>query len=143
MALSKDTPRKYDPAVPPLFIDVPGKVSTTFYEGGAVTDDGGNGEADVLTASEGFIGFVEKYALSNATTADVKVRVRTQGILKNVAVTGLTGYTGHGVAVYMSDNGTFTLTSTTTNVQIGKVLQYSGTSGYGDVFFQGACVRSV
>jgi hypothetical protein len=43
-----------------MFIDIPGKVSTTFYEGGAVTDDGGNGEADMLAASEGFIGFVER-----------------------------------------------------------------------------------
>src|SRR4051812_563434 len=121
MALTKDTPRQYDPAVPPLFIDIAGKVSTTFYEGGAVTDDGGNGEADVLTATVSFIGFVEKGVISNSTTSDINVRVRTQGVLKNVAVTGLTGDTGFGVAVYMSDNATFTLTSTTTNVQIGKV----------------------
>ena len=143
MALSADTPRNYDPAVPPMFIDIPGKVSVIFYEGGAVTDDGGNGEADVLTASESFIGFVEKGVTTNATTSDINVRVRTQGVLKGVAVTGLTGDTGFGVAVYMSDNATFTLTSTTTNVQIGKVQAYSGTSGYGDVFFQGAVTRSV
>ncbi len=143
MALSKDTPRNYDPAIPPYFLDIPGKVSTTFYEGGAVTDDGGNGEADVLTASEGFIGFVERYALTNATTSDINVKIRTQGILKDVAVTGLTGDTGYGVAVYMSDNATFTLTSTTTNVQVGKVVAYKGVSGFGDVFFQGAAVRSI
>jgi hypothetical protein len=143
MALSADTPRQYDPAVPPMFVDLPGKVSTTFYEGGAVTDEGGTGEVDVLTASEGFVGFVEKYALTTATTAAVRVKVRTQGIMKNVACTGLDAHTDYGVAVYMSDNGTFTLTSTTTNVQIGKVLQWTGTSGYGDIFFQGAAVRSV
>lgn len=143
MALSKDTPRQYDPAIPPMFADIPGKVSTTFYEGGAVTDDGGNGEADVLTASEGFMGFVERGVTTTATTGAVKVKIRQQGILKNLAVTGLTGNTGYGVAVYASDNGTFTLTSTTANVQIGKVQAYSGTSGYGDVFFQAAIVRSV
>jgi hypothetical protein len=106
-----------------MFIDIPGKVSTTFYEGGAVTDDGGNGEADVLTASEGFIGFVERSVITNATTSDINVKIRTQGILKDVPVTGLTADTNYGVAVYMSDNGTFTLTSTTTFVQIGKVVR--------------------
>jgi hypothetical protein len=126
-----------------MFVDLPGKVSTTFYEGGAVTDEGGTGEVDVLTASEGFVGFVEKYALTTATTAAVRVKVRTQGIMKNVPVTGLDAHTDYGVAVYMSDNGTFTLTSTTTNVQVGKVLQWTGTSGYGDIFFQGAGVRSI
>jgi hypothetical protein len=143
MALSKDTPRNYDPAVAPLFTDLPGKVSTTFYQGGAVTDEGGTGEVDVLTASEGFVGFVEKYALTTATTAEVKVKVRQQGMIKNVACTGFDAHTDFGVAVYMSDNGTFTLTSTTTNVQIGKAGLWSGTSGYGDVYFQGAAVRSV
>lgn len=144
MALSKDTPRNYDPAVPPMFVDIPGKVSTTIYEGAAVTDDGGGGEVDgLLAASEGFIGFVEEGVVTNSTTSDVNVRIRTQGIIKDLAVTGLDADTDYGVAVYASDNGTFTLTSTTTNVQIGKVLQYKGVSGYGDVFFQGAGVRSV
>lgn len=143
MALSADTPRQYDPAVPPMFVDLPGKVSTTFYEGGAVTDEGGAGEVDVLTASEGFCGFVERYALTTATTAAVRVKVRQQGVIKNVACTGLDAHTDYGVAVYMSDNGTFTLTSTTTNVQIGKVQAWGGVSGYGDIFFQAAAVRSV
>ena len=142
MALSKDTPRKYDPAVNPIFMDIPGKVSTTFYEGAAVTDDGGNGEADNLAASEGFLGFVEKGVITNATTSDINVKIRTKGIIKNVPVTGLDADTDFGVAVYMSDNGTFTLTSSTTFVQIGKAVAYSGTN-YGDVFFQGAVVRSI
>lgn len=142
MALSKDTPREYDPAVPPMFLDIPGKISTTFYEGGAVTDEGGNGEADVLNTSEGFLGFVEKYVLTNATTSDINVRVRAQGIIRNLAVTGATGDTAYGVAVYATDNGTFTLTASGA-LQIGKVVAYSGTSGYADVFFQGAAVRSI
>lgn len=143
MALSADTPRQYDPAVDPIFIEIPGKVSTTFYEGGAVTDEGGTGEADVLTASEGFIGFVERGVTTTATTAAVRVKIRTQGIMKNAPVTGLDAHTDYGVAVYMSDNGTFTLTSTTTNVQVGKVLQWTGTANFGDFFFQGAGVRSI
>lgn len=144
MALSKDTPRNYDPAIPPYFIDVPAKVSTTVYEGAAVTDDGSGGECDgLLAASEGFLGFVEKGVTSNATTSDVNVRIRSQGTIMNLAVTGLDADTDLGVAVYATDNGTFTLTSSTTFVQIGKVFAYKGVSGYGDVFFQGAHVRSV
>ncbi len=142
MALSKDTPRQYDPSVPPIFLDLPAKVSTTFYEGAAVTDDGGAGEVDNLAASEGFLGFVEKGVISTATTSDVNVKIRAQGLIKNLPVTGLDADTDYGVAVYASDNGTFTLTSSTTFVQIGKVVAYSA-SGYGDVFFQGAVVRSI
>lgn len=141
MALSTDKVRQYDPDVPPIFIDIPGKASTTFYEGGAVTEESNGGTVDVLTASENFVGFVEKKIVT--TSATERVKVRSQGILRNVAVTGLDNNTDFGVAVYMSDNDTFTLTSTTTNVQIGKVVAYNGTSGYGDVFFQGAHVRSV
>lgn len=143
MALSKDTPRNYDPAVPPMFLDIPGKVSTTFYEGAAVTDDGGNGEADNLAASENFLGFVERGVTTNATTSDINVKVRQQGIIKDVACTGLDADTDFGVDVYMSDNGTFTLTSSTAFVKIGKVHAYKGVSGYGDVYFQGVAVRSI
>lgn len=143
MAITKDTPRNYDPAVAPLFLDMPGKVSTTFYEGMFLSDDGGNGEADSLTASEGFVGVCERGVITNATTSDINVKVRQQGILKDIAVTGLTGDTNYGVAVYASDNGTLTLTSSTTFVQIGKVQGYHGVSGYGDVFFQAAAVRSI
>jgi hypothetical protein len=142
-ALSKDTPRNYDPAVPPMFVDIPGKVSTTFYEGGVITDDGGGGEADMMALSEGFIGFCEKGVVTNATTSDINVKVRTQGIIKDLAVTGLDADTDYGVAVYCTTSGDFTLTSSSTHVQIGKVVQYKGVSGYGDVFFQGAAVRSV
>lgn len=142
MALTKDTPRKYDPSVPPIFLNIPGKVSTTFYEGAAVTDDGGNGEADNLAASEGFIGFVERGVITNSTTSDINVQIRTQGIIKDLPVTGLDADTDYGVAVYASDNGTFTLTSSTTFVQIGKVVSYSA-ANYGDVYFQGAAVRSI
>ncbi len=142
MAISKDTPRQYDPSVTPIFIDIPGKVSTVFYEGAALSDDGGNGEADNLAASEGFLGFCERGVTSNATTSDINVKIRTQGIIKNLPVAGLDADTDYGVAVYASDNGTFTLTSSTTFVQIGKVVAYSGTN-YGDVYFQGAVVRSI
>ncbi len=143
MAITKDTPRTYDPAIPPMFLDMPGKVSTTFYEGWYLTDAAGAGEAGPLTASENFVGVCERGVITNATTSDINVKVRQQGILKDVAITGVTGDTNYGVAVYASDNGTLTLTSSTTFVQIGKFLSYKGVSGYGDVFFQAATVRSI
>ncbi len=143
MAISKDTPRQYDPAVNPIFLDIAGKVSTTFYEGAALTDDGGNGEADNLASSENFLGFCEKGVITNATTSDINVRIRQQGIIKNLNVTGLDADTDFGVDVYATDNGTFNLTSTTTSVKIGKVMGWNGVANYGDVYFQALAVRSI
>lgn len=142
--LTVDTPRSYDPAFPPMFMHIAGKVSTTIYEGAAVTDDGSGGECDgLLAGSEAFLGFVERGVITNATTSDVNVLIRQQGVIKNLAVTGLDADTDYGAAVYASDNNTFTLTSSSTFVQIGKVQGYKGVSGYGDVFFQSAAVRSI
>jgi hypothetical protein len=144
MAISADTVRQYDPAVPPLFADLPMEASDTAYEGAAVTDSGGNGLVDgALVSGETFLGFVEKQAVeTTAANGGRNVKVRQQGIIKNLAVTGVTGATDLGAAVYAADNGTFTLTSTSTYVQIGKVQAYV-TTGYADVFFQAATVRSI
>lgn len=145
MALSKDTPRQYDPAIPPMFADLPVEANDECFEGAAVTDSGGNGVIDgALVASEAFAGFVERYAKdTSGSDGTIRVKIRQQGILKNVAVTGLDANTDYGTAVYASDNGTFTLTSTTTNVQIGKVQSWNGVANFGDVFFQAAAVRSI
>lgn len=141
MALSKDTVREYDPAIEPSFADIPGKISVVFYEGAAVTDDGGSGEADNLALSENFLGFVECGVTTNATTSDINVHIRQKGIIKNLPVTGLDADTDYGVLVYATDNGTFTLTSSTTFVVIGKVQSYKGNSGYGDVYFIANALR--
>lgn len=145
MALSADTPRNYDPAIEPAFIDVPVEANDTCYVGAAVTDSGGGGLCDgALVASESFLGFVERYAAdTSGSNGTIRVKIRQKGVIKDLAVTGLDNITDLGVAVYASDNGTFTLTSTTTNVQIGKVYSYNGTSGYGDVYFESAAIRSV
>lgn len=142
MALSTDTPRQYDPSVPPTFLDIPMTSDKTAYEGAAVTDDGGNGLCDgAFVTSEAFLGFVEK-GLVNPSGSAYRVRIRTKGIIKNLPVTGVTGNTALGVAVYATDNDAFTTTASGA-LQIGKVVAYSGTSGYGDVYFEGAAVRSV
>lgn len=142
MALSADTPRSYDPSVPPVFIDVVMTSDKTAYEGAAVTDDGGNGLVDgAFVTSETFLGFLEQGQV-NPSGGTYRAKVRSQGIIKNLAVTGLDANTDLGVAVYATDNGTFTLVSSG-GLQIGKVVGYSGTANYGDVFFQGAQVRSI
>jgi hypothetical protein len=145
MALSKNTARSYDPAVEPMFADIPVEASDECFQGAAVTDSGGTGLCDgALVASEAFLGFVERYAKDlSAVDGTIRVKIRQQGIIKDLAVTGLDANTDFGVAVYASDNGTFTLTSSATFVQIGKVQHYKGVSGFGDVFFQGAAVRSI
>ena len=142
MALSKDTPRKYDPAYEPGFIDIEIASATTIYEGGALSDASGNGVANPLAASEAFLGFAER-GVVNPASGTYKVRVRTKGVIKSLAVTGLDANTDFGVAVYAVDDGTFTLTSSTAHVQIGKVDSFNGNSGYGDVYFEGKHRRSI
>jgi hypothetical protein len=141
-ALSADKPRQYDPAVEPMFTDVEIKSATTIYEGAFCSDDGGNGVVDALAASEAFLGIAEKQVV-NATSGTSRARLRQKGILKNVAVTGLDNDTDMGVAVYAITSGDLTLTSSTTHVQIGKVVGYNDASGYGDVYFEAAAVRSI
>lgn len=142
MALSANKPRQYDPAVDPCFIDLPAKTSATLYEGAAVTDESGGGTVDTLAVAEGFIGFLEAGLVATSTAGEVKARVRTKGIIKNLAVTGVTGVTDYGVAVYATDDDTFTLTASGA-LQIGKVVRYTGTTGYADVYFEGAAIRSI
>ncbi len=71
-----------------------------------------------------------------------------KGIIR-LPVTGSTAVTDNGVAVYASADDTFTLTSSTTFVQIGKVFQYvgatdsSGDSTTCDVYFEATALRSI
>ena len=143
MALSADTPRAYDPAVEPIFISVPVKASATIYEGSAVSDDSGGGIADPLAAGETFLGFAEEKVVNTvATNGAVNVKLRQQGIIKNLPVTGVSGVTDLGITVYALDSGTFTTSSSSSAVSIGKVVRYVGT-GYADVFFLAGAVRSI
>jgi hypothetical protein len=143
MALSANVIRNYRADVAPEFVDVPVKASTHIYAGEACTDDSGNGVADTLTASESFLGFAEFEAdNTSGAVGAINVKLRVKGTLKDVSVTGASGRTDYGVAVYMSDDNTFTLTSSTTFVQIGKVERWI-TSTYCDVYFEAAVRRSI
>ena len=143
MALSADKVRSYRADVDPLFAEIPVKASTKIFMGEALSDDGGGGVADSLAVNESFLGFAEEQAdNSSGAAGDINVKVRQQGVICDLAITGVTGVTDLGVAVYADDDSSFTLTSSGSNVQIGKIVKYR-TTGYADVFFQGAIVRSV
>ncbi|MCC2673056.1 MAG: cytoplasmic protein [Ramlibacter sp.] len=93
------------------------------YEGAAVGEDG-SGYARPLVAADPFLGFAETYVDNSAGAAgDKRVRVRRSGQVQ-LAVAGATAITANdGVAVYASDDDTFTLTSTS-NTLIGKVSRW-------------------
>lgn len=121
MALSADTPRSYelgDINVLPMYRSV------TIYEGSAVGLT--SGYARALVAGDEFQGFcIEKAVNAVATDGAASVKVRDKGkmqiTLTSVAVTNV------GDAVYMSDDGTFTLDSSG-NSLIGKVHRYVTTN---------------
>ena len=117
MALSADTPRAYEQGD----INVlPVAASQTIYEGSAVGLS--SGYARALVAGDEFQGFcVEKVVNAVATNGAASVKVRDKGKMQ-VTLTGV-AVTNVGDAVYMSDDGTFTLDDSG-NSLIGKVHRY-------------------
>lgn len=121
MALSADTPRDYELGE---INTLPVLASTTIYEGSAVGLS--SGYARALVAGDAFMGFARRKAVeSTAVNGAVNVDVVTKGILKatitSVAVTDV------GSSVYMSADGTFTLTKGS-NSWVGLVYRYVTTN---------------
>ena len=141
MALSADTPRSYMDNVDPVFASMPCTSNVTIYEGSAVAESTTAGTVKALAASDTvFWGFCHQQII-NASGGTKRCIIRQQGIVR-LTVVGATAVTDNGVAVYASDDGTFTLTSTSVNLQIGKVQTWIiGTTC--DVFFQGTALRSI
>ena len=107
--------------------ELPVVASDIIYEGSAVGDNA-SGYARPLVAADPFLGFAEQMADNSAGVAGaINVRVRERG--KVVApVTGVTGVGDVGALVYMSDDDTYTLTSTS-NSLVGTITRYnSGTT---------------
>jgi hypothetical protein len=147
MALSADTPRRYGSGVDPMFLSLPCTSNVTIYEGSAVAESTTAGTVKALAASDTvFWGFAHEQVV-NASGGTKRCKVRSKGIIR-IPVVGSTAVTDNGVDVYASDDGTFTLTSSTTFVKIGKVVQYVGTvdpagSTTCDVYFEATAVRSI
>lgn len=123
MALSADTPRKYELG---NINTLPVKASTKIYEGAAVGDDGA-GYMRGLVAGDPFRGFAQRQADNSASATDgaINVNVITEGKVE-VTITGI-AITDVGKPVYASADGTFTLTPGS-NSKIGWVHRYVGTN---------------
>ncbi|MEX0599059.1 MAG: hypothetical protein WD205_00370 [Rhodothermales bacterium] len=125
MALSANTPRTYQVGDKE---DYPVAASAQVYEGAAVGENA-SGYARPLTAGDPFLGLAEFEADNSAGSAgDIRVRVKKKGNVL-LAVTGASAITANDrPAVYASDDGTFTLTSTS-NSFVGYVSRWiSGTN---------------
>ncbi len=123
MALSANTPRDYQVADKEGY---PVRASSRIYEGSAVGEDAA-GYARALVALDKFLGFAEFEANNSSGAAgDKTVTVKKKGNVR-LAVVGSAITSNDRPAVYASDDGTFTLTSTG-NTKIGYVSRWiSGT----------------
>jgi hypothetical protein len=110
------------------------KGSTTIYEGGAIGL--ASGYARELVDGDTFVGFaIEGVVNSSSTDGAINVRVQTRGKIKvtlaSVAVTDV------GKKVYVSDDGTFTLTASPGEI-VGIVYRYVTTNTCIIEFYQTA-----
>ncbi len=132
MALTADTPRAYElgdiGAYPVL-------ASTKIYEGAAVGLS--SGYARGLVDGDRFVGFAIEQADNSAVAVNgaIDVKVRTKGkmlvTLASVAVTDV------GSKVYVSDDGTFSLTASPGEL-VGHVYRYVTTDTCVIEFYQTA-----
>jgi hypothetical protein len=146
MALSADTPRTYGSGVQPVFVSLPCTSNVTIYEGSAVGETTTAGTVKALATSDTiFWGFAHEQVV-NPSGGTKRCKIRAQGIIR-IPVTGASAVTDNGVSVFASDDGTFSLTSTTTTPKIGRVVRWVGTDNGGsgstvcDVFFQANFLR--
>lgn len=125
--LAVDTPRAYETNLDPVLNHLPVIAADIIYEGAAVGDNA-SGYARPLAAADPFLGFANKQVDNSGGAAGaLNVEVRQQGIAQ-LTVVGAEDTDDVGEAVYASDDGTFTLTSTS-NTVIGKVVRHvSGTT---------------
>lgn len=123
MALTANTPRTHQIGE---HEDYPVAATSRVFEGSAVGENG-SGYARALVAADKFLGFAMAEANNAAGAAgDLNVKTRTKGrIVLTVASSAITS--NDRPAVYASDDGTFTLTSSG-NSKIGYVSRWiSGT----------------
>jgi len=137
--LTANTPRNYGKIM--LQAAIPVKASTHLYEGMAIGEDSSNGTADLLAASDSFLGFALREAdNSSGSAGDIDVKLAVKGLIE-LTVTGGAQNT-LGAAVYATDSNTFSTTDSGSDTQIGTIYQQiSGTKVL--VYFQGYQARDV
>lgn len=139
--LAANSNRVFEHNEDPLYNDVPVIASDIIYAGAAVGESSSTGNARPLSGGDNFLGFaVAKADNSSGSVGDTYVRVRSKGIVK-LSVTSVTADDDLGIAIYASDDDTFT-TASTGNTQIGKLHRWiSGTTCM--VRFEAVTVRSI
>lgn len=139
MSLSANTPRTYD-APNSLKKLLPIYQSTTIYEGAALGEVSSGGYIRGLVAGDVFWGFADRGEVNSGASGAKNALAILKGQIQ-LAVVGVTGVANVGETVYASDDGTFTLTSTS-NTAIGKIIRHiSSTTCV--VAFEAAAVRSI
>ena len=120
-------------------LEYPVIASDIVYQGAAVGENAA-GYARPLTAGDVFLGFAEeKVDNSSGSAGDLRVRVKSKGYVK-LAITSIAITSNDRVAVYASDDDTFTLTATS-NSLIGYVAWWLA-SGYAMVEFDAALCKA-
>jgi len=116
--------------------------SRVIFAGAGLSYDAG-GDVQPLVAGDGFAGVAAEFVdNSSGADGDADVLVYRDAILHNVAIAGLDGHDHIGDTVYMSNDNDMTLT-VGSNTPAGKVENYDGVSGRGDVRIQAIELRSI
>lgn len=128
----------------PVFQEFSVKATSPMFKGSGLCREAADGYARLVAASltnPSFLGFAERAVTSQASSGLVTVLCRVWDILK-MPVANLSGVaiTDLDKTVYMSDDSTFTLTSTN-NVAIGKLVNLTATHIY--LLIEAASIRSV
>lgn len=138
-ALTQATPRRYDADVGPTFNHLPVKSGVQVYGGGAYAIELATGLIYVPVgndAAEVFAGFADETVLGNGSKT---VRLRGQGVVV-LDVVGVNSNDDYGKPVYATNDGTFSLTDSGSDLLIGRVLRHiSATSAA--VYFAAAPFR--
>ena len=138
MALTKDTQLTFEIGDVNAFLVA---AATKIFKGSAVGMPTGTGSVTPLIAGDVFVGFAEDSADNSAgQEGDVSVRVRRKGNIK-ATIAGLTIDTDAGTDVYMSDENTFTLTSTS-NTFIGRLIRVEAGGTQGIVAFDAPVLKA-
>ncbi len=137
--LAKDKVRTYFFAGHPIREEYPVIATDIIYRGAAVGENTA-GYSRPLVAGDVFQGFaVAKANNAEGAAGDLRVSVEQKGFVE-LAITGAAITTNDRVAVYASDDDTFTLTATS-NSLIGYVSRWVST-GIAVVEFDAALVRA-
>lgn len=143
--LAKDKPRTMElTGAHPDYNEVPIIADDIVYAGAAVGESTTTGTGRPLAGGDAFMGFChERCDNAGGAAAAKRIKVYATGYAELV-VTGVDNINDEGAAVYASDDDTFTLTSTTTNTQIGKVVRVINTAtNKALVYFEAASRRSI